>query len=72
MEHQPPLFSQNIKTKGKMYFFDIRQAKTGNKYLSVTETRIKDGQKFRSTITVFPDHLQEFNQTMILMQDKIN
>jgi len=67
----PALYSQNLKTKSKTYFFDVKAAKNGNKYLSITESRIKDGQKFRSTITVFPDNLQAFSEAVAQMQAKV-
>ena len=67
----PALYSQNLKTKSKTYFFDVKAAKNGNKYLSITESRIKDGQKFRSNITVFSDSLQEFNQAVLEAAEKV-
>ena len=67
----PPLYSEQLKTKGKIYFFDIKAAKNGNKYLSISETWIKDGQKHRSNITVFQDNMQEFTKAISQMQDKV-
>jgi len=69
----PPqsLYSQKMSAKGKTYFFDVREAKNGNKYLSITESRIKGDQKFRSTISVFPNNLEEFRETVSAMQDKL-
>ena len=64
------LYSQNVKTKSNTYFFDVKEAKNGNKYLSITETRIKDGQKFRSSITLFPDNFKEFSETLVQVQEK--
>lgn len=69
--HAPALFSQNLKTKGKTYFFDVKAAKNGNKYLNITESWIKDGQKFRSTLTVFSDNMGEFSRTVAEMQEKV-
>jgi hypothetical protein len=65
------LYSQNIKTKGKTYFFDVRAAKNGGKYLSISETWMKDGQKHRSTITVFKDNVDEFSQVFGEVQEKV-
>jgi len=72
-QHMPEnsLFSQNLQTKGKTFFFDVKEAKNGNRYLSITESRMKDGQKFRSTITVFPDNLHDFSQTLESLKDKV-
>jgi hypothetical protein len=61
----PPIFSKELKTKGKTYFFDIKQAKTGSKYLAITDSSMnKDGKKFRSTVTVFSNNLKEFATTL--------
>jgi hypothetical protein len=60
----PPIYSEQLKTKGKTYFFDVRAAKNGNKYISITETWIKDGQNHRSNVTVFQNNLQEFSNAL--------
>ena len=68
----PAIYSQQLKTKGKMYFFDVKSAKNGNKYLTINEAWIsKDGQKHRGNITVFGNDLQEFNQAMEQVQEKV-
>ena len=56
------LYSTKLPTKSQTYFFDVKEAKNGSKYLNITQSRIKDGQKTRSTITVFSDQLDAFNQ----------
>ncbi len=71
-EQQPQsLFSKSMPTKGKTFFFDVKAAKNGNKYLTITESRIKDGQKFRNSIMVFSDTLQDFSQAVLEMQEKV-
>ena len=67
----PALYSQNLKTKGKTSFFDVKAAKNGNKYMNITESWMKDGQKFRSTITIFSNNLEEFNQAFAQTQEKV-
>ncbi len=69
-EQQHSLYSQNLKTSSKTYFFDVKAAKNGSKYLAITEARIKDGQKFRSTITVFQDNLKDFTQSLAETAEK--
>lgn len=69
--HSQALFSEVLKTKSQTYFFDVKEAKNGNKYLNITAARIKDGQKFRSTITIFPDSIKEFSVALSKMQEKI-
>lgn len=70
--HAPALFSTNLKAGNKTYFFDVKAAKNGNKYLTITDSSInKEGQKFRSTITVFADQLQPFAQAFGEIQEKV-
>jgi Protein of unknown function (DUF3276) len=70
-ELQQPIHSLNVKTKGKTYFFDLKVTKNGGKYMSISESWMKEGQKHRSTITVFPDNFQAFAQTFSEMQSKV-
>jgi hypothetical protein len=47
------------------YFVDVREAKNGNKYLSISENRITgDQKKERVTVRVFGDSIQEFKQAV--------
>ena len=66
----PSLYSQHLKTTSNSYFFDVKAAKNGNKYLRITESRIKDGQKLRNSITVFSDKLEQFAQLFAEMSEK--
>ena len=69
---QPALFSTKLPTKSQTYFFDVRAAKNGNKYLTVTQSRVtKDGQKFRNTISVFASDLADFNSAFAETQEKM-
>lgn len=67
----PPIYSQNLKTKGQTYFFDVKAAKNGHKYLNISQSWIKDGQGHRGSITVFQNDMQEFLQAVAEVQDKV-
>jgi len=59
------IYSTRIKGGSKTYFFDVRQTKNANKYLTITESRImEEGKRTRNTIAIFPDNLQEFNAAL--------
>lgn len=66
MQEQQPkisaLFSTKLPTKSQTYFFDVKAAKNGSKYLTITQSRIKDGQKFRNSVMIFSDQIDAFNQ----------
>ncbi len=56
------LFSRTLKAKGRVYFFDVKKAKTGIKYLTIVDSWIKEGQKNRNTLTIFADQAENFTQ----------
>ena len=70
-QQTPPIYSEQLKTKGKVYFFDVKAAKNGNKYLSISQSWIKDGQSHRSTLTVFKNDLGQFSQAVAELQEKV-
>ncbi|MBI4243038.1 MAG: DUF3276 family protein [Planctomycetes bacterium] len=56
------IYSKKIISKGKSYFFNIREAKNGNKYFSITQMKWKDGKRFYDTIFIFKDHIDDFKK----------
>lgn len=59
------LFSGTIGAGGKTYFFDVKAAKTGSRYLIITESsKKKDGSFSRNQILVFEDHLAKFQDML--------
>ena len=55
------LFSEKASVKGKTYFFDIKAAANGNKYLMISESRkAQDGTYQRSRLLVFEDAFANF------------
>ncbi|MEW6015139.1 MAG: DUF3276 family protein, partial [Candidatus Zixiibacteriota bacterium] len=50
------LFNERASVKGKTYFFDVKQAANGNKYLMITESKkVQDGTYQRARVIVFED-----------------
>ncbi len=56
--------SEQIKGSGSTYFLDIQEAKTGSKYLRITQSRKAEGEgEFeRTSVVVFPEDVKEFGQ----------
>jgi len=58
--------SRTVKASSRTYFFDVKTAKDGDKYLVITETRLIDRQS--AQITVFPEDakvlLQAFQEVV--------
>jgi len=58
--------SKIIKCGSKTYFFDVKKSKSGNNYLTISETWKKtNGEVVRNRLMIFPDHLEEFSKTLI-------
>jgi phage-related protein len=59
------IYSTKLNAGGKTYFFDVRETQSGDKYLQITESRLKqDGEKYRSNIVIFKEHFNEFRQVL--------
>ena len=67
------IFSKSLKAGGKTFFFDVKQAQAGkqSKYIQVTESRLRDGQPLRSSITIFSDQLEAFVQAFQEAKEKV-
>ncbi len=68
------IFSKSFPAGGKMFFFDVKQAQGGkqSKYVQITESRMQEGKRVRSSITIFPDQLDIFSQALAEAKEKIN
>ena len=59
------LYSTMIRAGKTTFFIDVKEAKNGKKYLSVSENRIDpDEQKTRTTIRVFGESIEQFKQAV--------
>ena len=66
------IYSKRLEAGGKTYFFDIREAQSGDKYLQITESRLKQGgERYRSNIVIFKEHFEEFRQALNEIVEKL-
>lgn len=65
MSNNSAVYSTMIRAGKTTFFIDIREAKNGKKYLSISENRIDaDEKKSRTTIRVFGDSVEQFRQAI--------
>lgn len=63
------LFSQAVKAGKRTYFFDVKETKTGEKFLVITESKKKfdneDGKFFyeKHKIFLYPEDFEKFKGT---------
>ncbi len=58
------LFSTMVRSGRTTYFIDLKEAKNGNKYLSLSENKIDGEEKKRTTLRVFGDSIEEFRKAV--------
>jgi hypothetical protein len=46
------------------YFVDVKEAKNGSKYLSISENKLDGDEKKRSTVRVFGETIDQFRQAI--------
>ena len=59
------IYSTMVRAGRTTYFVDVREAKNGNKYISISENRIDAEEKRqRSTVRVFGESIDQFRQAV--------
>lgn len=59
------LFSRMVKAGQRTYFVNVKEAKNGNKYFTITESKRVEKDKFeRMRIMVFKDKMGELVEAM--------
>ncbi len=59
------LFSSMVRSGRTTYFIDVKEAKNGNKYISISETKVDaDDKKSRATVRIFGETIGQFRQAV--------
>ncbi len=59
------LYSTMVRSGRTTYFVDVREAKNGNKYISISESKVDaDDKRSRSTVRVFGETVEQFRQAV--------
>ena len=59
------IYSTMVRAGRTTYFIDVKEAKSGSKYISISEHRLdQDQKKLRSTIRVFGESIDQFKQAI--------
>lgn len=64
MGNNNAIFSTMIRAGRTTYFVDVKEAKNGNKYLSITESRFDGETKKKTSIRVFGEGIGEFRRAI--------
>ncbi len=59
------IFSTMVRSGRTTYFVDVREARNGSKFISISENRIDgDEKRQRTTVRVFGDTVDQFRQAI--------
>lgn len=58
------LFSERVSGGGRTYFFDVKEAKNGAKYFTITEAKKKEDGMERKNIMIFDNSLHAFVEAL--------
>lgn len=59
------VFSTVVRAGRTTYFLDVREAKNGRKYLSISETRLDGAERRqRATLRIFGETVDQFRQAV--------
>jgi len=64
MNKSNAVFSTMVRAGRTTYFVDVKEAKNGNKYLSITESRLDGDKKMKTSLRIFGDSIDEFRQAI--------
>jgi hypothetical protein len=60
-----PIYSTMIRSGKTTYFVDVREAKNGNKFLALSESRVEGDERKRVTLRVFGESIADFRQAVV-------
>ncbi len=58
------LYSTMVRSGRTTFFVDVREAKNGNRFISISETRMDGEEKKRTTLRVFGETIDQFRQAI--------
>jgi hypothetical protein len=65
MEASGAIYSTMVRAGRTTYFVDVKEAKNGNRFIAISESRIdQDDKKQRTTVRVFGESVAQFRQAI--------
>ena len=64
MQNAEAIYSTVVKSGKTTYFVDLKEAKNGSKYLSISESKVDGEERKRSTIRVFGDTIEQLRKAI--------
>jgi len=64
MANNNAIYSTMVRSGKTTYFVDVKEAKNGKKYLSISENRLDGEERKRTTLRVFGETVDQFKQAV--------
>lgn len=64
MPDKKAIYSTMVRSGRTTYFVDVREAKNGHRYLSISENQLNGEERKRSTVRVFGETVEQFRQAV--------
>ena len=64
MVNNNAIYSTMVRSGKATYFVDVKEAKNGKKYLSISENRLDGEERKRTTLRVFSETVDQFKQAI--------
>jgi hypothetical protein len=58
------IYSTMVRSGKTTYFVDVKEAKNGSKFLSISENRLDGEERKRTTVRVFGETVDQFRQAI--------
>jgi hypothetical protein len=63
-QNTPAIYSTMVKSGKTTYFVDLKEAKNGNKYLSISENSIQGEERKRQTVRFFGNTIDQLRKAI--------
>lgn len=63
-QNTPAIYSTMVKSGKTTYFVDLKEAKNGNKYLSISENSIQGEERKRQTVRFFGETIEQIRKAI--------
>ena len=64
MTNTNAIYSTMVKSGKTTYFVDLKEAKNGNKYLSISENSVRGEERKRQTVRFFGDTIEQIRKAI--------
>ena len=73
MNYENQVFSKQVSAGKRTYFFNVKVAKNGNKYLIIKESKFTDNpeEREKTTVMVFDNAFNDFAKAFDEVKDKV-